>query len=347
MNIRVIETRDWNRDRLTSLLEKFPGNKVGVVGDVGVDRYTRGVVERISPEAPVPIVLVEDEELKLGLAANVAENLQVLGAVTYLTGVIGHDRNSADFRALLTESEISAEWLVEDSSRRTVLKDRIVSERQQLLRVDHETLRPISSETEKSTLTQIRKYLSQLQALILEDYAKGLFNESFSQTLIREARASQILTLVDPNLHTPLSAYRGADLMTPNRKEAEHLSGIKINDEASLLQSGRRLLETSECAHVVITLGKDGMALFSKGVTEVKQIPTYAREVYDVSGAGDTVIAVLALALGAGATLEEACILSNLAASVEVRKRGTATVSRKEILEEMEFFFSEMPAIRN
>jgi rfaE bifunctional protein kinase chain/domain len=328
----------WNRSRLKALLKQMRGKRILVVGDVGVDRYTRGLVERISPEAPVPIVLVQAETLKLGLAANVADNIRALRGSALLAGVVGRDRVADDLRALLREERIATQHLITDPGRRTVLKERIVSESQQLLRVDYETLAPVGARIENAILARVKSLLPKADAVILQDYAKGMISHRLAARLFTEAQARGKLVAVDPNAKTAAALYRGASLLTPNTKEAEALAGIAIRDEASLLEAGSRILAATAARHVVITRGREGMAIFSAEDRSVRLIPTYAREVYDVSGAGDTVISVLTLALAAGATLIEAATLGNLAAGVEVGKRGTATVTPEEILTAMEFF---------
>ena len=219
-----------------------------------------------------------------------------------------------------------------------MVKTRVVSDRQQLLRIDFESLHPINAAVEAQLLKRVEQCLPRADALIVEDYAKGMLSDRFLRQVFRKARAAGKLVAVDPNSKTPSAHYAGATLLTPNTKEAEALSGIRIRDEATLLQAGDIILKATRARHVVITRGKDGMAIFSKGSARVKLIPTYAREVYDVSGAGDTVIAVLALALASGAELDEAVVLGNLAAGVEVGKRGTATVTPEEVLVALEFF---------
>jgi rfaE bifunctional protein kinase chain/domain len=334
----AIHSASWDRDRLKETLRLMKGKRILVIGDVGVDRYTVGSVERISPEAPVPIVLVQSEQLKLGLAANVADNVQALGGVPLLVGIVGSDHPARDFRSLLRGARISASHLVVDRSRRTVLKDRVVSERQQLLRIDFESLHAVDRQVEAMILKRVEELLPQADALVIEDYAKGMLSERLLKQIFRKARAARKLAAVDPNSKTSMRLYQGASLLTPNTREAENLAGIRIRDEASLLAAGQTILAETQARHVVITRGKEGMAIFTKGSKKVKLIPTYAREVYDVSGAGDTVIAVLALALASGASLEDAAVLGNLAAGVEVGKRGTATVTPEEVLVALEFF---------
>jgi len=338
LKFREVRPKHWKRDRLDSWLARFPDFKVLVIGDVGIDRYVVGAVDRISPEAPVPIVLVKEERLKLGLAANVADNIRALGAEPLLVGAVGADRGAADFKKILKQSRISARHIVVDPNIRTVLKERIVSERQQLLRVDYEADAPLSEAAQSALIKRVRALVKECDAVILEDYAKGCLTRKLAQAAITAAKAARKTVCVDPNAKSDITAYRGAHVLTPNTKEAEALSGIQITDKESLVAAGRALLRLTAVRHVVIKRGKDGMAIFSRGSKETLMISTYAREVYDVSGAGDTVVSVLALALAAGAEIDEAAILGNLAAGVEVGKRGTATVSRDEIAAAMELF---------
>jgi rfaE bifunctional protein kinase chain/domain len=335
---QTLRPEDWNRRKLREILVGFKRLRILVIGDVGVDRYTIGSVERISPEAPVPIVFVEQETHKLGLAANVAENVVALGGIPLLTGVVGKDRGAEDLRKLLRQSKIRPQYLVADPSRRTVFKERIVSERQQLLRVDYETVTAMSASAHRAMLAHVRELVTSADAVILEDYAKGLLNEEIARSVFAASQRAGKIVAVDPNSKSPASLYRGASVLTPNTKEAEALCGFRIRDDESLLAAGRKLLVSCQAQHVVITRGKEGMAIFTAGERRVTLIPTYAREVYDVSGAGDTVISVLTLALASGATIEDSAILGNLAAGVEVGKRGTATVSVQEILLAMDFF---------
>jgi rfaE bifunctional protein kinase chain/domain len=335
MKIEKVAPAKVSRARIQAILKAISGRKVLVIGDVGVDRYTTGLVERISPEAPVPIVLVEEEKLKLGLAANVADNVQALGGIPLLVGVVGKDRAAQDFKGLLRAAGIRPAHLVTDPKRRTVLKERIVSDRQQLLRVDYETHSQISGRAHRDCLAEVKRLIDRVDAVVIEDYAKGLVTEKFSEVVRKTVTASGKILSADPNAKSPVSLYKGAHVLTPNTKEAERLSGIPIRDEASLVEAGTRILEVTGAKHIVVTRGKDGMAIFTAVDKVVRLIPTYAREVYDVSGAGDTVIAALTLALAAGASIVEASVLGNIAAGIEVGKRGTATVSPAEILESL------------
>ena len=326
---------------LFNIVSEFKNKKIAVLGDVGIDRYTQGSVDRISPEAPVPIVLVQKEFLKLGLAANVADNIIALGGKAELSGVVGADEDGKSLLKLLTEKALPVRSLVRDPSRRTILKERIVAETQQMLRVDYESTHALASSIQKKVLKSILASIKNSDALIIEDYAKGLLNQEMIGLAIKTAKKKKIPVLIDPHVKTPISWYRGATLLTPNKREAEGLAGEKITDRASLLKAGEKIMLATEAESLVITLGKDGMAIFVKNQDSksklkkptVFHIPTFAREVYDVSGAGDTVISVLALALSEGIDLERAAYVSNLAAGVEVSKRGTATVSPQEIMQ--------------
>jgi rfaE bifunctional protein kinase chain/domain len=338
---QTLQLDSFSKTHLMRFVRDWSTKRVSVVGDLGIDRYTQGVVERISPEAPVPVVLVQSETLKLGLGANVADNLQALQAIPQLIGVVGRDRGAADLRALLKAANISARHLVADAARRTVLKERVVSEQQQLLRIDYESGHAISKQVEAQLIQKFKKACGSSDAVIIEDYAKGTISERIIQVMIGLSRKAGQVVAIDPNMRTPVHYYEGASLLTPNTQEAEYLSGIQIEDAESLVAAGICLLDAVKAEHVVITRGKEGMAIFTRGSSQVQLIPTYAQEVYDVSGAGDTVISVLVLALCAGANIQEACILGNLAAGVEVGKRGTATVSPEEIEIALNYFFGE------
>lgn len=335
---QVIHSAQWNRNHLNGILNDARSKRILVIGDLGIDRYTIGSVERISPEAPVPIVLVQEEKHKLGLAANVADNIKALGAEPFLVGVVGKDRRAEDFRDLLKASQIKATYLITDPSRGTALKERIVSDRQQIVRIDYESSHPVSIATEKKILSKFKALIRSVDGVIVEDYAKGILTASLIQSVFSLCRKFNKPVVVDPNLKTPLSHYTGADLLTPNRPEAEQLSGVLIHDDESLAEAGFKLLKLTKAKFIIITRGKEGMAVFTQKSSRIQLIPTYAREVYDVSGAGDTVIAVLMLALTAGASIEEAAVLGNIAAGIEVGKRGTATVTPNEIRLALEYF---------
>ena len=321
------------RARVDRILSQFRKKKILVYGDVGVDQYTVGKVTRISPEAPIPIVEVGSVSYKMGLAANVADNVAALGGSPLLVGLVGRDHGARIFRTLLKSMKATDRYLVEDRTRPTTLKERVVAESQQVVRIDHEKKGGVSAAVMKQAEAHLLKAVAEADCVIIEDYAKGLVSAAFCELLVAEAERRSVPVLVDPNSKSPLRIYRGCTLMTPNTAEAEALSGITIDSHAKLQEAGHRLLRELASPFVIITRGRDGMAIFARGEKEPVLIPTFAREVFDVSGAGDTVIATLGLALVSGASVVEAALLANYAAGVEVGKRGTATVSQGELKE--------------
>lgn len=302
--------------------------RVLIVGDSGIDRYTEGTVDRISPEAPVPVVHVKRERLKLGLAANVAENVVSLGGQCDLITVIGDDSEGRELSALLKSAKIDSTGVVVEKGRKTTLKERIVSDGQQIVRVDHETQDAVKRSTARSVLAMFAKKIQTADVVVVQDYAKGLLDRETLRDIFSLSRRAGVRVYVDPNTQRPVADYRGATLLTPNRREAEVLAGLRSNRWAEI---GQELLRRTRSEELVLTLGADGMAVFTSGRKKPILIPTAAREVFDVSGAGDTVVATLALFDGAGATLAEAAYAANLAAGVVVGKRGTATLSKDEL----------------
>lgn len=319
---------------------QFAKKKILVFGDIGVDKYTMGKVSRISPEAPIPIVEVQRTELKLGLAANVADNIAAYRAEVVMVGVIGDDFSAHDLKTLMKSRKIDIKNLVVDKTRKTTLKERVVAENQQVVRIDHETQKNVDSKILKQAWLKIQKAMKTVDAVIIEDYAKGFVETSMCRQITAYAEEMKIPVFVDPNSRSSLSLYYGCTVMTPNTSEAEGLSGIRIKDKETLCQAGFKLLEEANAKIVIITRGKDGMAIFQRGATEPVLIPTFAREVYDVSGAGDTTIATLALALVSGANIVDAALIANFAAGVVVGKRGTATTNVAELIEYIEFIAS-------
>ncbi len=324
------------KDRASRILSQFPKKKVLVFGDVGLDQYTYGKVSRISPEAPIPVVEVTSTQFKLGLASNVADNVSALGGKPLLVGVIGKDRAGDEFLSILSDLKISNQHMVIDERRRTTLKERVVAETQQVVRIDYETLDRCDMELSTGIWKKLQKAIAASDIIIIEDYAKGIVSPGLCKQIIEVAGEKKIPVLIDPNRNTPVSNYVGCSLMTPNTTEAEALSGVSIVDSDSLNRAGGRLLDETGAQHIIITRGKDGMAIFKRGKSRPHLIPTFAREVFDVSGAGDTVIATLALSLVSGADMLEATLIANFAAGIEVGKRGTATVTVGEIKQYMD-----------
>ena len=318
-----------NNQQLQKVVEQFSDQPILVVGDLMLDRFVWGRVERISPEAPVPVVEVVKETVHLGGAANVAYNLAVLKARPLLVGVVGSDEAGDRLVEELHRQEISSEGVVRDKGRSTTIKTRIIAHNQQVCRTDREDKTPLSQGTVDQMRSTFQTLLEQVQGMILSDYAKGALSAALVVDLIQEARQAKKFLAVDPK-SDDFSVYRGASIVTPNKKEAVRASGVEIVDEASFIQAGEKLLEVIASDYLLITRGEEGMTLFEG--KEHSHIPTVAREVFDVSGAGDTVIASLTLAVAAGASIRDAAILANHAAGVAVGKLGTAAATGEEIL---------------
>ncbi|HEX3671157.1 MAG TPA: D-glycero-beta-D-manno-heptose-7-phosphate kinase [Candidatus Cybelea sp.] len=308
-----------------TLFERAAGRRILVAGDLMIDEWIWGAVTRISPEAPVPVVAVTDHSFTLGGAGNVANNLRALSADVVFVGTVGDDSFAEDVRGLLRGEQVDDSGVFAVTGRPTTRKTRIVAHNQQVVRADWESTAPPSAR-ERERLTEfVRAHAAQCDAVILSDYAKGLLCRE-----IVEAAAACPLVLADPKPQN-VELFAGVTCIAPNAAEAAQITGVPISDDASLERAGMRLLELVGCRYVVITRGEHGMSLFGRD-GERLQIPSVARTVYDVSGAGDTVIAVLGLALAAGASIEQAMQLANFAAGAVVAKLGTATASPAEIL---------------
>ncbi len=322
--------------RLQKILSRFPRQNILVVGDVMLDHFLWGKVSRISPEAPVPVVEITRESYFPGGAANVARNLRALGAKVQMLGVLGHDHAGSELRALLDQQGINTDGLFVDPTRPTTVKTRIVAHHQQVVRFDKERPAALSPELAGQLLAHYEATLPDVSAVIFEDYAKGVLSQSLLDAMHRLARRRGKVTAADPNARH-LLRYRQLTAITPNRLEAFTAAGLPfvepaadvLRDEA-LLRVGQILLKKWQPANLLVTLGEHGMCLFRTGA-QPHHIPTVAQEVFDVSGAGDTVIATLTLALAAGAPAVEAAEMSNHAAGVVVGKVGTATCSPEEL----------------
>lgn len=315
---------------LLDILNAFPGKCVLIVGDVMLDEYIWGEVQRISPEAPVPVVEVRRRTYAPGGAANTAANVASLGGRALLGGVVGRDDQAERLRQALRQAGVDADGLFVDADRPTTTKTRIVAHSQQVVRVDTEQRMPLPVELEDTLLGWTAKRLSEADACILSDYDKGVVSPRLAERFIRLAREAGRPAVVDPK-GTNYAKYRGATVVTPNIREAEQALNYKINGHADLLKVGRQLSTILEGSALLITRGPEGMSLFLNGA-EAVHIPAVARNVFDVTGAGDTVVSTLALALAAGATLEQAARLANRAAGIVVGKFGTATVTIEELL---------------
>ena len=322
-----------NYGEVEKLLESFENLSILVVGDLMLDEYLWGNSDRISPEAPVPIVNITGEDLRLGGAGNVANNLLSLGCQVRVASVLGEDADGRRLQELLQARRIEVDGLVWDSDRTTSRKSRILASNQQMLRIDREVCTPISAADEERLLEKVRQMLPDVQGILLSDYLKGVLTERVVQEIIALGRAAALPVVIDPK-GTDYRKYRGATLLTPNRKETQLASGIPMVDESSLRRAGRQLFDELELDALVVTRSEEGMTLFLPNGQE-EHFPTLAREVFDVSGAGDTVLASLGACLAAGVSVNQAARLSNLAAGIVVGKVGTSTVSPEEILEEL------------
>ncbi len=316
-------------EKIEAVLDRLEKTKILVLGDLILDQYIWGEVNRISPEAPIPVVEVVEESFSLGGAANVANNLRALGASVEICGVVGDDPHGRRLLEMLDRQGIDGGSVVRDEARPTILKTRIIAHKQQVVRVDREDARPVEGPLLGAIKTRLAAVLPEVDAVIVEDYGKGVIHGELLRDLVPRAREAGKIVTVDPKTEH-FESYRGVTALTPNRQEAQEAVGVRITDQRSLFEAGRLLLERLACRAVLITLGERGMCLFEQDGAPF-EIPARAHEVYDVSGAGDTVIAVFTAALVAGAPFREAALLSNLAGSLVVEKIGTAVVTREEI----------------
>jgi len=316
---------------LERYVARFGRSRVLVLGDVMLDEYMWGAVSRLSPEAPVPVVAVRSESLKIGGAGNVAANIAALGGQAEIVGVVGSDAQAERLADELERAGVKADGLVVDGSRPTTIKSRVVAGSQHVVRFDRESDAPLPHPIRGRVLQQIRERLAEADILLISDYAKGVVGSVLVREVLGLAAGLKKPVAVDPKVQH-MSLFRGVTVIAPNHHEAAAAARILIREEADLLRVGQRLLKRLRAQAVLVTRGEQGMSLFEAG-RPVSHIPTFAREVYDVTGAGDTVMAVLALALAAGAPMHEAAVLANYGAGVVVGKRGTATVSRAELLQ--------------
>lgn len=321
-----------NKQFLRNSLQRIEGARVLVLGDIIIDHFIWGRVRRISPEAPVPVVEVGRENLLLGGAANVLHNIHSLGGRGYLCGVAGADPMADRLSDLLNDLGVSRDGVIRDSSRPTMVKTRIIAHNQQVVRFDREKTDPIDGAVQQAICEYLDRMVPDVDAIVISDYAKGLITAPLMAHLhsLIEATGKKPI-IVDPKPGR-LPLFAGATVITPNNLEAEQMSGIAIVDEESLGRAAESLLDILRCQAVLITRGEAGMALLERDRPMFK-IPTKAREVYDVTGAGDTVVAMLSLGLAAGLDFQAAASLANYAAGIVVGKLGTATVTREEIME--------------
>lgn len=319
-------------EQIHSAIGALKGHKVMIIGDLMLDHYMIGGVDRISPEAPVPVVRVERESSLLGGAGNVARNIASLGGQALLVATVGTDEDGNILERLCTEAKLETR-LIRDPARPTTKKTRIIAGNQQVVRVDQELAVPLQEAEFDELFTYLQTVIDEYPVIILSDYGKGFISREFMDRFMAMVEESEHrpLVLVDPKT-VNYDLYTGVDLLTPNTKEAGEGAGLPVTGQDTVIRAGRALFERLQCKNLLITMGGDGMALF-QGVDDVSHIPTFARKVFDVTGAGDTVIATVALALSAGIELLTACTLANYAAGVVVAQVGAATASIEDLNE--------------
>lgn len=327
-----------SKTRFKQLLKNFEGKKIAVIGDMMLDCYFWGDVKRISPEAPVPVVEIDDEFFRFGGAANVALNIHTLGGVPFPLGIIGNDNDGRVFSELINQNGIDFTGLIVDESRPTTTKSRVIAGNQHIVRIDKENKQYINKKIETELLNKLEDEINSLDAIILQDYNKGVLTPSLIETIIRLGKKKDVIITVDPKFNN-FFKYENVTVFKPNRKETEDVFGIKMVDDEDISKAGFKLLDKLKADYVLLTLGEKGIALFEKGKNGEKRIPTKARKVADVSGAGDTVISTLTIALSSGAEIGEAAYLANYAGGLVCEEVGIVPITKSKlfdtILEEM------------
>ena len=323
-----MKTIDFNK--IKDKIGDFKDAKVLVIGDLILDEFLWGDVSRISPEAPVPVVWVKKESFMPGGASNVANNLSALGASVYLAGIVGDDEHGAILKGELEQKGVNVAGIITDDSRPTILKTRVVAQHQQVVRIDKEHVDPLDPAIVNKLIRYIESIMEEVDAVIIEDYGKGVITSALLSKVVPSAKKHNKIISVDPK-EEHFKYYRGISVITPNNHEASRAVGFEIKDDATLVKAGQALLKKLNCRIALITLGENGMAVFQKS-KPMKHIPTVAQEVFDVSGAGDTVIASYTLSLAVGADPIMAAHIANCAAGIVVGKVGIAVVTPDELL---------------
>lgn len=317
-----------NLNRAKEIIEKFRSVKVLVIGDVMLDKYIIGKVSRISPEAPVPVLEIQKEELKGGGASNVFLNLKALGSRATLLSVIGNDPEGKELKKILREKRV---FLIKDSSRPTTVKTRLIAHHQQVVRMDRENSSKVSSEITERMLRMIN--FKDFDGILISDYNKGVITEELIREILK-SKDRKTMIFVDPKVEN-ISLYKNLTLISPNQSEAERITGIRMKKDEDFIEGAKKIKEILSCKYVVITRGEEGMTFLDEN-NAGGHLPTKAREVYDVTGAGDTVISLLTLSILAGTDIKEACELANYGASIAVSRLGTTAVSFSELLRVIE-----------
>lgn len=315
--------------RLIELEKKIGNHKIAVIGDMMLDGYYWGDVSRVSPEAPVPVVEIEKEFFRFGGAANVALNIKKLGGNAIPIGIIGNDSDGKIFSKLLKIENIDDSGIFIDNTRPTTAKTRVIADKQHVVRIDKESKNYIGNKFEKRILNFLQKNIASVSAIILQDYNKGVLTEFLIDEIIKLANENKKIITVDPKFIN-FKNYKNVTVFKPNRKETENILGIRIQSDNDISIAGNNLLNMLNAKYILLTLGDKGLTLFEKGKSEIK-IPTKARKVADVSGAGDTVISTLTLALSCGATIEESAYIANYAAGIVCGEIGIVPIEKEKL----------------
>ncbi len=323
----------FNFDRLSQIFDGFKGKRVAVLGDLMLDRYVWGNVSRISPEAPVPVLEVESESSRLGGAANVANNIRALGADPILIGLVGDDEAGKQLGKILDESKLSAKGIILDPSRPTTVKTRVIAHGQHVVRMDHEVRRDIESKIVEKVLRLLESMETEIDAILIEDYNKGMLTKSLLEQVIDFAGKSKKIVSVDPKQNN-FFEYKRVTVFKPNRKEAEGALGLAAGSDDESVLAAKELLKRLECEYVLLTRGEKGMTLVERDGT-FAHFPTKARKVADVSGAGDTVISTLTVALVSGASVKEASAIANHAGGIVCGEVGIIPVNKDRLFSEV------------
>lgn len=325
---------DISLKRLRKLEKAFDGKRIAIVGDMMLDCYFWGDVKRVSPEAPVPVVEIDNEFFRFGGAANCALNILKLGGIPIPVGVIGKDNDGGIFNSLIKETGISSDGIIIDKGRPTTSKTRVIAQNQHVVRIDKESKDYLNFEVQNQLFSYLASSIKKLDGIILQDYNKGVMTPELIKKVIELANKNNVLVTVDPKFNNFFS-YKDVTVFKPNRKEAEDVLGFKIKNDEDIKLAGTTLLEKLNSKYVLLTLGEGGIAVFEQGKAE-KRMPTKARQVADVSGAGDTVISTLTMALAAGADIYESSYFANYAGGLVCEEVGIVPIEKDKLFKTLE-----------
>jgi D-glycero-beta-D-manno-heptose-7-phosphate kinase len=317
--------------QLRDILKSFIGKRIAVVGDLMIDGYYWGTVNRVSPEAPVPVVDVVEESARLGGAANVANNIQSLGGYPLLVGLIGDDYPGERFLNLAKDQNLSVEGIVKDASRPTTIKTRVIAHGQHVVRIDNESKADCPDQLKQRIVDTVKYNINEIDGIILEDYNKGVITKDIIQEIVAVARKYDKIITVDPKFNN-FFEYKNVSVFKPNKRETEEAMGSRIKDNDAVVQAGQKLLSILHADNILLTRGEEGLTLFESN-GEITHMKSLATNIQDVSGAGDTVIATLTMTLASGGTIKEASVLANCAASVVVASVGIVPILPDQLLE--------------